>query len=81
MSLKLKHLICIKFVFIAFGFLLYVYVHINILFMLQRLLLSCLSKLMRYDLVFQLIRGFQGFVEHNKEDLRRVSSRVVRLKT
>lgn len=56
------------------------YVHIHISLHASKVTTLCFSKLMRYDLVFQLIRGFQDFVEHNKEDLHRVSSRVVRLK-
>jgi len=75
----LKHFTCTQFTFVAFGCFLCVHVHIHISLHVSKISTPCFSKLMRYSLVFQLIREFQGFVEHNKEDLHRVLSRVVRL--
>lgn len=65
----------------TFEFLLCVYVHVNISLHLDlKVTTPCFSKIMRYDLAFHLIRGFQDFVEHNKKDLHGISPRVIRLK-
>lgn len=63
----------------TFEFLLCVYVHVNISLRDSKVTTPCFSKIMRYDLAFHLIRGFQDFVEY-KKDLHRISSRVIRLK-
>lgn len=36
---------------------------------MRQSLFLCFSKIVRYELIFQLVRGFRNFVEHNKEDL------------
>lgn len=64
----------------TFEFLLCVYVHVNISLYDLKVTTPCFSKIMRYDLAFHLIRGFQDFVEHDKKDEHGISPRVIRLK-
>lgn len=58
----------------------FVCMYTQILLFASKVTTLCFSKLRKHDLVFQSIRGFQHFAEHNEEDLHRISSRVVRFK-